>query len=75
MKEWMLNLAWLYNPWLWTFVSLGSLLLCTYLPVKVKNPELRRFLTYAVLIPLSIVIVAYVYPVGIEFCRRWAVGQ
>ncbi len=67
--------GWFYNPWLFTVVTVVSLLLCTYLPVKVKNPELRVFLTYFLLIPLSLVIVAYVYPVGIEFCRRWAVGQ
>ncbi len=71
----MSNLSWLYNPWLWWTVTLVCLGLCTYLPVKIKNPALRRFLTYALLIPLSIVLVAYVYPVGIEFCRRWAVGQ
>lgn len=66
---------WLYNPWVFTVVTLVSFLLCTYLPVRVQNPALRRFLTYFLLIPLSVVIVAYVYPVGIEFCRRWAVGH
>ncbi len=62
------------NPWIWLVVTLVSFGLCTWLPPRLSDPVLRRRITYYVLVPLSLVMILYVYPVGIEFCRRLAVG-
>ncbi len=64
---------WLYHPWLWIAVTLMSFGFCAWLPPRLSNPVLRRWVTYCVLVPLSLLMILYVYPVGIEFCRRLAV--
>ena len=46
---------------------------CTYLPLWIKNDALRSFVMRWVLVPVSIAIIAYVYPMGIEIFRRLAV--
>jgi len=61
-------------PIVWLFVSLLLLGACTFLPLRVKNDALRNFIMRWVLVPVSIVIIVYVYPVGIEIFRRWAVS-
>ena len=64
---------WLYHPGVWIMVTLVSFSLCAWLPARLSNPVLRRWVMYGVLIPVSIIVILYVYPVGIEFCRRLAV--
>ena len=66
--------SWLYNPWVWGGVTLVSFGLCTWLPPRLADPVLRRRVTYFLLMPLCVLLIVYVYPVGIEFCRRLAVG-
>ncbi len=56
----------------WLFVTVILLAACTYFPIKIKNDELRNFVMRWVLVPVSIVIIVYVYPVGIEIFRRLA---
>jgi hypothetical protein len=57
------------NPWVWLFITLFLLALCTYLPIKIHNDRLRNFVMRWVLVPVSIVIIVYVYPVGIEIFK------
>ena len=69
-----MNESILYNGWFWTVVTAIAFALCTLIPIRIKDTELRQKVTWWVLIPVSLVILLYIYPVGIEFCRRWAVG-
>ncbi len=66
--------VWAYHPLVWTTVTLTVLGLCAYLPPRIQEPVLRRRINLYLLAPLSLILILYVYPVGIEFCRRWAVG-
>ncbi len=45
---------------------------CTYLPLKIKNDNLRNWVMRWVLVPVSVVIIAYSYPVGIEVFKTIA---
>ena len=56
----------------WLLITLLLLAVCTYLPIKIKNDYLRNFVMRWILVPVSIVIIVYVYPVGIEVFRRLA---
>ena len=60
------------NPIAWLFVSAVLLGACTYLPLRIKNDVLRNFVMRWVLVPVSIGIIAYVYPMGIEVFSRLA---
>ena len=64
-----------YNPWIWLWASALLLGACTYLPLKIKNDTLRHFVMRWVLVPVSIVIIAYVYPQGIEVFRKLALQR
>ena len=54
--------------------SLILLAACTFLPLRIKNDDVRFFVMRWVLVPVSIVIIAYSYPFGIEVFRRMAVN-
>ena len=60
------------HPIVWLLTAILLLGICTYLPLRVKDDRLRSFLMRWVLVPVSIVIIIYVYPVGIEVFRRLA---
>ena len=60
------------HPLVWLLVSLLLLAACTFLPLRIKNDALRNFVMRWVLVPVSIVIMVYVYPVGIEVFRKMA---
>lgn len=62
------------NGWLWLGVALASLGLCTVIPLKAQDRH-RRMLYWVVLVPVSLVLIFYVYPAGIELFRRLAVGS
>lgn len=61
-----------YHPIVWLFVSALLLGACAYLPLWIKHDGLRNFVMRWVLVPVSVVIIAYVYPVGIEVFRKLA---
>lgn len=63
----------LYNPWIYLLITGTCLYLCTYLPVRIKNDAMRKWVSWLVLVPVSLVIIMYVYPVGIEFFKKLAV--
>ena len=60
------------NGWVWCAVTLGMLGLCTWLPIKIKNDTARRWVYWMVLIPASLVLMFYCYPVGLEVFRNLA---
>ncbi len=62
----------MHHPAVWLAITLLLLGACTYLPLWIKNDYLRNFVMRWVLVPVSIAIIAYVYPVGIEIFKRLA---
>ena len=60
------------NPYIWLLVTALLLAACTYLPLKIKNDNLRNWVMRWVLVPVSVVIIAYSYPVGIEVFKTIA---
>ncbi|MBI3307380.1 MAG: hypothetical protein HYZ84_06230 [Candidatus Omnitrophica bacterium] len=67
-----LNDIWV-NPWVWTGVALLGFGLCTLLPIAIKDQHIRTLVNRLVLIPVSLILIFYVYPAGLEIFRRWAV--
>ena len=60
------------HPLVWLAITLLLLAACTWLPIRIKNDALRSFVMRWVLVPVSLAIVLYVYPVGIEVFKRLA---
>lgn len=60
------------HPIVWLLVTLLLLAGCTYLPLWIKNDRLRSLVMRWVLVPVSIVIIVYAYPVGIEVFKKLA---
>ncbi len=59
----------------WLCVSAVLLSACTYLPLWIKNDALRNFVMRWVLVPVSLVIIAYVYPAGIQIFSKLALQR
>ena len=59
----------------WLLASAVLLGACTFLPLRIKNDVLRNFVMRWVLVPVSVVIIVYVYPVGIEIFRNLALQR
>ena len=68
----MLDRGFFHHPGVWFFLSVLLLGACTYLPLRIKNDLLRNAMMRWVLVPVSVVILVYVYPVGIEMFRLLA---
>ena len=62
------------NPYVWIFITAAGFGLCALLPLGIKNDSLRRKVNWIILIPVSLILILYTYPVGLEMFRRWAVG-
>ncbi len=56
----------------WLIAAMLLLGACTVLPLWIKDDRLRSLVMRWVLVPVSIAIIIYVYPVGIEIFRRLA---
>lgn len=67
--------AFFNHPLVWLVVTLLLLAACTYFPIKIKNDALRNFVMRWVLVPVSLAIVLYVYPVGIEVFKKLALTK
>ncbi len=61
-------------PIVWLLSAIFLLGACTYLPLWIKNDRFRSLVMRWVLVPVSIIIIVYVYPVGIEVFRRLALS-
>lgn len=60
------------NFWIWLLITLACIGLCTFLPIRIKNDELRQRVNWYILIPVSIVLMVYAYPAGIEVFKKLA---
>ena len=58
----------------WFAVSCLLLAACTYLPLWIKDDRLRNLVMRWILVPVSVVIIVYVYPVGIEVFKKFALN-
>lgn len=58
----------------WCVVSILLLAACTFLPLRIRDDGVRNFVMRWVLVPVSIVIIIYVYPVGIEIFQKLALN-
>lgn len=63
--------------WLWFGVTAVCLWVCTVVPMKIYAADERKrsLVNWLILIPVSLVIILYVYPVGIELFRKLAVNH
>lgn len=64
-----------HRPVFWFVASVLLLAACTFLPLKIQNDALRNFVMRWVLVPVSILIIVYVYPIGIEVFRKLAIQR
>ena len=62
-----------FNPWVWFFVVAVCLWLCTYVPLSIPEERLRKKVYRLILVPVSLILILYGYPVGIELFRRLAI--
>ena len=62
----------LYNKWTWLAVTIGGFALCAILPGGIRDERLLKRITQWFLVPVSIVLICYAYPVGLEMFRRLA---
>ena len=60
-----------HQSWVWVLVTTLAFGLCTYLPIRVKDDRLRQKLYWIILVPVSLLIIFYTYPVGMEVFGRW----
>ena len=65
----------LQQPMVWLCVSVLLLAACTYLPIRIKNDALRSFVMRWFLVPVSLLIIAYAYPAGIEVFSKLALQR
>ena len=63
------------NPWFWLIVTTLTFALCAFLPGRIQDERMRKWVSWFILIPVSLVIIFYVYPMGLEVFRRFAVGS
>jgi hypothetical protein len=63
------------HPLTWLAVTLLLLAAFTFAPLRIQNDDTRFFVMRWVLTPLSILFIAYSYPMGIELVRRFATGS
>jgi len=60
------------HPYVWLFISALLLAACTFLPLRIQDDRLRNWVMRWVLVPVSVVIIVYTYPVGIEVFKNIA---
>lgn len=60
--------------WVWILVTLIAFALCTIIPIRIykMDEEKRMKINWFVLIPISLVIILYAYPIGIRFFEHLA---
>ena len=68
-----MNKIFFENTSVWFVVTVLLLGVCAYLPIRIKNDALRSLVMRWVLVPISILIIIYVYLIGIEVFRRLAI--
>ena len=61
-----------HSPMVWLTVTLFCLVFCTLAPIWIKNDRLRQLVSWYILVPLSLLLIAYDYPAGIKVFSNWA---
>ncbi len=69
----MQNEFW-YHPIFWVLICLIGFGLCAFLPVLIKDDRVLKKVNWFVLIPVSLVLMIYAYPAGLEVFRRLALS-
>lgn len=64
----------LSRPLPWLVVTVLLLAACTLLPIRIKDDYLRNFVMKWVLVPVSLILIVYAYPVGIEIFKQIAIN-
>lgn len=63
------------QPIVWLSLTLFLLALCTFLPIKIKDNRLRQFVSWYILVPVSLILMLYAYPAGIEVFKNLALSR
>ena len=63
------------NSMIWLIITLLCLALCTLLPIKIKNNRTRQLVSWYILIPVSLILMIYAYPAGIEVFKKLALTR
>lgn len=66
-----MNLFWADSR-TWLAVTLAGFSLCAALPIMIKDNALRQKVCWFVLVPVSLVLILYAYPVGMKVFAGWA---
>ena len=59
------------QSWVWILVCVVGFGLCAFLPGRFEDERMRKIVSWFVLIPISLILILYAYPVGIEVFKRW----
>ena len=65
----------LTNPWIWTLVTVTGFALCAFVPILIKDDRLRRWVMLLLLIPVSLILILYAYPIGLQVFAQWALRR
>lgn len=63
------------HPVTWLAITAVCLVFCTFLPIRIKDDRLRQWVSWLVLIPISLLLILYAYPAGIEVFRNFAIQK
>lgn len=63
------------RPLIWLSITLFLLALCTFLPIRIKDNRLRQIVSWYILIPVSLILMLYAYPAGIEVFKNLALSR
>jgi len=60
--------------WKWICIAAVAFILCALIPIRIYTVDehKRKMINWLILIPLSLVIIFYVYPIGIRFFETLA---
>ena len=64
--------AFFYHPGVWLAVCALLVGACTYLPLWIRDDRLRNWTMRWILVPVSLIIILYAYPVGIQIFKQLA---
>lgn len=60
--------------WKWICIAVAAFALCSIIPIKIYTADerKRKLINWLILIPISLIIIFYVYPIGIRFFQNLA---
>lgn len=60
---------------IWLLITIVMLAMCTLLPIWIKDNRLRQLVSWFVLVPVSLLLMIYAYPAGIEVFKNLALSR